>query len=90
MGESMTPIDWNDSEPTFPDFLPTDGVHPMSEALTGNRRFRKVDYGRLGTSTEKLVLQVEFTVFAKTTGKWKTMWRDAKPEDITPAETVIG
>jgi hypothetical protein len=82
----MTPIEWNDSEPGFPDHLPP--LQP-EEGLTGNRRFRKVSLA-WDTGPAKLVLQVEFAVFSKVLGHWKTVWRDAIPEDITPAETVVG
>jgi hypothetical protein len=79
----MTPIDWNDSEPGFPDHLPP----KVDGGLTGNRRFR---VGKTVGCYGALVLEVEYSVFVKTLGKWNNLWRPATAADITPAETVIG
>jgi hypothetical protein len=80
----MTPIDWNDSEPTFPDFLPPAKDLNVPE-LTGRRR-----YLQLNGYPRYLVLQVEEAVFTEVSGKrgWEIRWRMAGPEDVT--ETVIG
>jgi hypothetical protein len=62
----MTPIEWNDSEPGFPDHLP-----PKAE-LTGRRRF-VLEEGLL-------TLQVEKSEFVE--GKWENNWYYAIPSDV--------
>lgn len=75
----MTPIDWNDAEPMFPDFLPPSRENPTP--LTGRRRFK--------ITSEGLVLQVEYSKWSDVYMYHIYYWRDACSRDITPAETII-
>jgi hypothetical protein len=75
----MTPIEWNDSEPGFPDHLPP--VDDREGELTGNRRYRHIRFEPMGG----LLLQVEYCAFID--GRWTTKWRDALWRDVS--ETII-
>lgn len=46
------------------------------EDLTGRQRLRATWRGRL-------VLQVEYRIPGHSIGTWRTMWRDARAQDLT-------
>jgi hypothetical protein len=79
----MTPIEWNDSEPGFPDHLPPAKDLNVPE-LTGRRRY--INWHAKGGA---LVLEVEEAVFTEVSGKrgWEIRWRLAVPADVS--EDVI-
>lgn len=68
--------------------------------LTGARRFRcqtihsgKTEFGTHRARPE-LVLQVQYNTWVqgsetKPEAHWATLWRDATPADITPAEDIV-
>jgi hypothetical protein len=85
----MTPIEWNDSEPGFPDHLPPDARDLNVPELTGRRRYRKLGRYGMHDGYEILMLEVEEAVYTEVSRKrgWEIRWRSAKPSDVS--EDVI-